>query len=178
MRHEIHVPLDLVWEQADGTTVVADSDSSVTGEIRDIGPLTCRHYSEIVRGAGSVLWTGALGHVPDRRFAEGTIAVAESLSSDERVLLGGDGLLATLSERALIREEFGVLSADGPSRGPLEGRGPSRSGRPAEQSFPTARLARAGAAAPISKVGRKCLRRLRAGTFGPGRSGGRGGDLG
>jgi len=111
LRHAIHLPFDLVWERQDGSTTVADSDVAVTGTVSDIGPATRLRYAEVLRGSGCVLWTGALGRVEDRRFAEGTIAVAQALPSDRRVLLGGDGLLATLSEAALLRPEFGVLSA-------------------------------------------------------------------
>ncbi|MGD0085045.1 MAG: phosphoglycerate kinase [Acidimicrobiales bacterium] len=111
LRHTIHLPRDLVWDHGDGTTTVADSDVTVSGTVSDIGPATRRRYAEVLRGAGCVLWTGALGRVEDSRFTEGTAAVARALPSDRRVLLGGDGLLSTLSEAGLLQQEFGVLSA-------------------------------------------------------------------
>jgi phosphoglycerate kinase len=111
LRHAIHLPSDLVWAREDGTTTVAGSDVPVAGEVSDIGPATRLGYGEVLQGAGCVLWTGALGRAEDQRFAEGTVAVAKALPRDRPVLLGGDGLLATLAQAGLLHPEYGVLSA-------------------------------------------------------------------
>jgi phosphoglycerate kinase len=63
----------------------------------------------VLRGAGSVLWTGALGRAEDARFAQGTRAVAAALPPQGHVVLGGDAALAALED--LTSAATGVLSA-------------------------------------------------------------------
>src|SRR5271168_213026 len=45
----------------------------------DIGPETAKKYSEVVRGAKSILWNGPMGMFEDQRFAKGTFAIAQAV---------------------------------------------------------------------------------------------------
>ncbi|HXY44935.1 MAG TPA: phosphoglycerate kinase [Acidimicrobiales bacterium] len=109
IQHHIQLPSDLVWERPDGTAVLAPSVSSLLASVSDIGPTTRLRYAETLRGAGSVLWTGALGRAEDPRFAAGTRAVAAGLPANGHVVLGGDAALAALADVAPAAT--GVLSA-------------------------------------------------------------------
>jgi phosphoglycerate kinase len=109
IQHNVHLPSDLVWERPDGSVSLASSASAVEGLVSDIGPTTRLRFGEVLRGAGSVLWTGALGRAEDPRFAAGTLAVADSLPPGRHVVLGGDALLAILGDR--LDSVTGVLSA-------------------------------------------------------------------
>ncbi|MFZ0171716.1 MAG: phosphoglycerate kinase [Acidimicrobiales bacterium] len=109
IQHNVRLPSDLVWEQPDGTVVLAPSASSLDGSVSDIGSTTRLRYAEVLRGAGSVLWTGALGRAEDTRFAQGTRAVAAGLPPQGHVVLGGDAALAALED--LTSAATGVLSA-------------------------------------------------------------------
>ena len=114
IRHLIHLPADLVWEQDDGRVTTADELQPVGGTIGDIGPRTGQKFADVLRGAGSILWAGSLGKVEDARFAAGTLAVARALTgSAARVVLGGDALFETLGEHGLLPESAGILSATG-----------------------------------------------------------------
>jgi len=108
IQHDVHLPLDLVWERPDGSVQVALAGSPLDGSVSDIGPLTRLRYAEVLRGAGSVLWTGALGRAEDARFAAGTQAVGAGLPTDSHVVLGGDAALAALEG---VGTATGVLSA-------------------------------------------------------------------
>jgi phosphoglycerate kinase len=78
----IHLPEDLVW---------------AGGEVVDIGELARLRFSEVVEGAGSVLWLGALGKVEE--YPEGTRAVAAALSEKGRhAVIGGDALVGILED--------------------------------------------------------------------------------
>ncbi len=112
--HDVVLPLDLVWERDDGTMVVAKPESVIAGSIADIGPRTAVRYAEVLRGARRILWMGALGKLEDARFAEGTLAVARSLSKlSAGVVVGGDALVRALREHRLLPESAGVVSATG-----------------------------------------------------------------
>jgi phosphoglycerate kinase len=91
----IHLPEDLVWEG---------------GEVVDIGELARLRFAEVVEGAGSVLWLGALGKVEEH--PEGTRAVAAKLSRKGRhVVIGGDALVGVLEASGGLLEEVFTVSA-------------------------------------------------------------------
>jgi phosphoglycerate kinase len=66
----------------------------------DIGPETAKTYSEVIAGAGTVLWNGPMGMFEDARFAEGTHAVAKALvaatqnNGAKSIIGGGDSVKA------------------------------------------------------------------------------------
>lgn len=133
IQHEVQLPSDLVFELSDGTVTVAPASAHVGGQVSDIGPTTRLRFGEVLKGAGSVLWTGALGRTEDERFAEGTKSVARCLP-DGHVVLGGDALLATLGG-APSGSTGGVLSATDPAiallkDGDLPGLAALRTSRP------------------------------------------------
>ncbi len=98
IQHDIHLPSDLIWERTDGTVALTASGEPVDGLVSDIGPVTRLRFSEVLQGAGSVLWTGALGRAEDPRFSVGTLAVAAALPAEGHVVLGGDALFAALGD--------------------------------------------------------------------------------
>ena len=114
IHHLIHLPSDLVWQVSDGSARIAGQLETLDGSISDIGPETGIQFADLIRGAGSILWAGALGEVEDPRFAEGTLALGRALAERRaRVVLGGDALLHLLKQHGLIPESAGILSATG-----------------------------------------------------------------
>ncbi len=111
IQHEIHLPTELVWELPDGQVEQADPGSSPGGEVSDIGERTTLRYAEILEGAGSVLWIGALGRAEDPRFKPGTQQVAAGLPEGRHVVLGGDALLSALEDVAMLSKATGLVSA-------------------------------------------------------------------
>ncbi|NDB77544.1 MAG: phosphoglycerate kinase, partial [Verrucomicrobia bacterium] len=59
--------------------VNSDADIADADEGFDIGPATAARYADIVRSAKTVLWNGPMGMFEDKRFAEGTNAVARAV---------------------------------------------------------------------------------------------------
>lgn len=66
----------------------------------DIGPATVRVYSEIIASAKTILWNGPMGIFEDKRFAEGTFAVARAVADATQkggaksIIGGGDSVKA------------------------------------------------------------------------------------
>ncbi len=58
---------------------VISGDIPDDSEGLDIGPETAKRYAEIIRSAKTVLWNGPMGIFEDKRFAEGTNAVAQAV---------------------------------------------------------------------------------------------------
>jgi phosphoglycerate kinase len=109
IQHNVRLPSDLIWELPDGSLTLSSSDTWVEGTVSDIGPTTRLRFGEALQGAGSVLWTGALGRAELARFASGTRAVAAALPPGGHVVLGGDALLDMLGDE--LTAASGVLSA-------------------------------------------------------------------
>ena len=113
VQHQIDLPLDLVIQRPDGSIDLRAPDQVVDGEVVDIGPLTAQRFSEVIEGAGTVLWSGALGHVEDARFAAGTLSVAADLLSDRRrhTVIGGDALVSVLDGNDRLDSAIRIVSA-------------------------------------------------------------------
>ena len=66
----------------------------------DIGPATAAAYAGIIAGAKTILWNGPMGMFEDRRFAEGTLAVAKAVVAATQehgaksIIGGGDSVKA------------------------------------------------------------------------------------
>ena len=111
VHHEIMLPADLVWWRLDGSVQVTPFDAPGGDDVVDIGPMTRRRFDDVLGGARTVLWVGALGRVEDVRFAEGTRAVATSLPAEASTVVGGDALVALLDAERLLPARANVLSA-------------------------------------------------------------------
>jgi phosphoglycerate kinase len=66
----------------------------------DIGPATAATYAEVIASAKTILWNGPMGMFEDKRFAEGTNAVAQALvaatqnNGAKSIIGGGDSVKA------------------------------------------------------------------------------------
>lgn len=101
VQHPIELPQDLLVQAPDGSVASVRATGDIAGEVEDIGPMTAKRFAEVVDGAGTVLWTGSLGRVEDRRYAGGTLTVARALAVRRRgpTVLAGDALTSALARR-------------------------------------------------------------------------------
>ncbi|MCU0989463.1 MAG: phosphoglycerate kinase [Xanthomonadales bacterium] len=105
----IPIPRDVVVAKsfsADAEPLVRNVDQVRPDEmILDIGPLTAIEYSEIIAGAGTIIWNGPVGVFEFPNFAAGTRAMAEAIErSSAYSLAGGGDTLAAI-------DQFGVTDA-------------------------------------------------------------------
>lgn len=83
----------------------------------DIGPATIKDYSETVAGAKTILWNGPMGLFEDKRFAEGTNAVARAVAEvtqkhgAKSIIGGGDSVKAI--NRAKLGDKVTFMSTGG-----------------------------------------------------------------
>ncbi|MFH0712480.1 MAG: phosphoglycerate kinase [Candidatus Jorgensenbacteria bacterium] len=76
--------------------------------ILDIGPGTQRHYSEMIRKARTIIWSGPVGMFEKKGFSDGTKAIWMAMLKNKkaRIVIGGGETLASLS---LIRNSMSLI---------------------------------------------------------------------
>jgi len=83
----------------------------------DIGPATVKAYSDVVAKAKTILWNGPMGLFEDKRFAEGTFAVARAVadvtqkSGATSIIGGGDSVKAI--NKAKLGDKVTFMSTGG-----------------------------------------------------------------
>lgn len=93
----------------------------------DIGPKTVQAYAAAIAGAKTILWNGPMGMFEDKRFADGTFAVARAVAEATREgratsLIGGGDSVKALNRSGLAGHVTFVSTGGGASLEFLEGR--------------------------------------------------------
>ncbi len=101
---------------------IPDSEEGV-----DIGPATVKTFSDIIRGAKTILWNGPMGIFEDPRFSEGTFAVARAVaeatkSNGAKSIIGGGDSVKALNQAKLGKEVTFMSTGGGASLEFLEGK--------------------------------------------------------
>ncbi len=81
--------------------------------ILDIGPLTAAEYSEIIAGAGTIIWNGPVGVFEFEAFASGTRSVSEAVARSSAFSIAGGGDTLAAIERFGVSEEIDYVSTGG-----------------------------------------------------------------
>jgi phosphoglycerate kinase len=93
----------------------------------DIGPQTVKAYSEEIGKAKTILWNGPMGLFEDKRFAEGTNAVARAVAEvtqqqGAKSIIGGGDSVKALNKAKLGDKVSFMSTGGGASLEFLEGR--------------------------------------------------------
>jgi phosphoglycerate kinase len=109
--------------------VRANSQPNIPAEAEglDIGPETAKRYGDIVRQAKTILWNGPMGMFEDRRFAEGTNAVARAVveatqKNGAKSIIGGGDSVKALNQAGLGDQVTFMSTGGGASLEFLEGK--------------------------------------------------------
>jgi phosphoglycerate kinase len=81
--------------------------------ILDIGPLTAIEYSEIIAGAGTVIWNGPVGVFEFKNFASGTRAIAEAIERASAYSIAGGGDTLAAIDQFRVRDDINYISTGG-----------------------------------------------------------------
>ncbi len=79
----------------------------------DIGPVTIKRYTTVIRAARTVFWNGPMGYFEKPPFNEGTFAVAQAVADCQgyTVIGGGDSVAAV--EQAGVADKIDHISTGG-----------------------------------------------------------------
>jgi phosphoglycerate kinase len=98
-----------------------------TEEGVDIGPATVKTFSDVIRGAKTILWNGPMGIFEDPRFAEGTFGIARAVAEATRQngaksIIGGGDSVKALNKAGLGDKVTFMSTGGGASLEFLEGK--------------------------------------------------------
>ena len=115
-RARIPVPTDVVvageFADVEGVTRAVDA---VSGDelILDIGPETAARFSEIIAGAGTVIWNGPVGVFEFANFGAGTKALAEAIASSDAFSVAGGGDTLAAIDKYGVADRISYISTGG-----------------------------------------------------------------
>jgi len=123
----VQLPTDVVVAttvDADARTQVVPADAIPSGQRGlDIGPASVAAFSEVIRGARTVLWNGPMGVFELPPFAAGTSAIAAACAdADAFTVVGGGDSLAAIAQAGLEGAFDHLSTGGGASLEFLEGR--------------------------------------------------------
>lgn len=101
---KITLPEDYLTAKSDDLTQTQIGSGNIAAgyEGVDIGPKTVEVYSEIIKGAGTVIWNGPVGWFEQPAFSKGTRGIADAMANSAAVTVVGGG------ETAESVEQFGL----------------------------------------------------------------------
>jgi len=116
-RAEIPVPSDVVVADEFVADAIATSKvvEAVSADelILDIGPDTIVRFSDIIAGAGTVIWNGPVGVFEFDQFGDGTRMLAEAIAaSDAFSIAGGGDTLAAIGKYG-VADRISYISTGG-----------------------------------------------------------------
>lgn len=79
----------------------------------DIGPETIKAFSEIIKRAKTIFWSGPMGLVEDKKFAAGSLAVVEAIIESGAFSVAGGGDTTGFLEAYNLIDKFSYVSTGG-----------------------------------------------------------------
>ncbi|MBH26571.1 MAG: phosphoglycerate kinase [Chloroflexi bacterium] len=115
---ELILPSDVkveIPEKEQNVKIVSIKSIPKEGRVMDIGPKTVKNFSMRLRSANTIFWNGPMGVYEDERFSNGTISIAEAISSLRQSIstIVGGGSTADIVEKMQLLEEFSHVSTGG-----------------------------------------------------------------
>ena len=110
---EIHLPLDVVLDNQDTSTI--DKLSSLDNfKILDLSDESLKLLTSLIHKSELILWNGPLGKIEDTFFARGSIELAKLLSEVKvDVIIGGGDTLLAINLAGLSFDKYHFVSTAG-----------------------------------------------------------------
>lgn len=108
----------------DADSIVVESMNIPDGyQGMDIGPKSIELFTEVIKGAGTVVWNGPVGVFEFKKFATGTNAVAKAMAeSNAETIIGGGDSASAVAKAGLEQEMTHVSTGGGASLEFMEGK--------------------------------------------------------
>ncbi|NSW51982.1 MAG: phosphoglycerate kinase [Anaerolineae bacterium] len=120
------LPVDMVLADAFDnnalTRIVEAGDVPAGWRCLDIGPKSIALFSELVAGAGTVVWNGPMGVFEMPNFAKGTFEVAKAVAESKAIsIIGGGDSASAINQSGLADKISHISTGGGASLEMLEG---------------------------------------------------------
>lgn len=114
---EIPLPVDVLVatefsEQAEAT-LKAVGDVGDDDMILDIGPETCKQFTDIIAGMQTILWNGPVGVFEFAAFSAGTENIARAIAANKGFSIAGGGETITAIDKYGISNAISYISTGG-----------------------------------------------------------------
>ena len=114
---QIPLPIDVVvakeFSDSAEATVKLAADVADDDMILDIGPLSQGRISEVLLGAGTILWNGPVGVFEFDAFAGGTRALSNAVAESEAFSVAGGGDTLAAIDQFEIADKVSYISTGG-----------------------------------------------------------------
>lgn len=114
---DIPVPVDVVcgkeFSESAAAVIKNVGDLDADDMIFDIGPKTAEHFSELLKGAGTIVWNGPVGVFEFDQFGEGTKALAQAIAESTAFSIAGGGDTVAAIDKYGVTEDISYISTGG-----------------------------------------------------------------
>jgi len=114
---KIHLPLDVVaclGSEDEIAREVALGSVKTEEKVFDIGNATIEKFSEVLKTAKTIFWSGELGLTENVKFKKGTLKIAKSIISNKEALkVAGGGDTVAFIRGEGMEDDFSFLSVGG-----------------------------------------------------------------
>lgn len=114
---EIPVPTDVVCAKEFSENAVATikqvADVEADDLILDIGPDTAKHYAELLKSAGTIVWNGPVGVFEIEQFSHGTQTLSTAIAESSAFSIAGGGDTLAAIDKYGINDKVSYTSTGG-----------------------------------------------------------------
>ncbi|MEY3788876.1 MAG: phosphoglycerate kinase [Pseudomonadota bacterium] len=114
---DIPIPVDVVCAKEFSETAVAAikkvQDVEADDLILDIGPDTAKHYAELIKSAGTIVWNGPVGVFEIEQFSHGTQSLATAIAESTAFSIAGGGDTLAAIDKYGINDQVSYTSTGG-----------------------------------------------------------------
>lgn len=114
---DIPIPVDVVCAKEFSDNAIATiknvQDVEPDDLILDIGPVTAKQYSEIIKSAGTIVWNGPVGVFEIEQFSHGTQSLAKAIAESSAFSIAGGGDTLAAIDKYNINDQVSYTSTGG-----------------------------------------------------------------
>jgi phosphoglycerate kinase len=114
---DIPIPTDVVcakeFSETAEATVKQVADVAEDDLILDIGPDTAKHYAEILKSAGTIVWNGPVGVFEIDQFGNGTETLSKAIAQSPAFSIAGGGDTLAAIDKYGINDDISYTSTGG-----------------------------------------------------------------
>ena len=114
---DIPIPTDVVcakeFSETAEATVKQVADVAADDLILDIGPDTAKHYAEVLKSAGTIVWNGPVGVFEIDQFGEGTKTLSMAIAESPAFSIAGGGDTLAAIDKYGIEDKVSYTSTGG-----------------------------------------------------------------